>query len=441
MVFLLFTLAAVASDDSSTADDESDDASPIADDDDNDNNDDNNDDDDNDDTLPSRSFYLAAVPMQYLMGDWSIETVFDTTGFAGRIDILSVHNDFFGLPWDEFADDGPLPPAWLAVMEDIKAQVDELGVEVFLSVTALNGDRTTLMDKASDNGGRLEIDEDWIAGCFDFDNSPDAARWRAAYKNYVRWMVDFFEPQYLNNMIEMNLYGAACPDQYASLIALANEVYEQEKDARPALVIFPSFVMSEYWGFDGGQPCAPLAGQPPTDHSCFAAALARDANIQRDRYGLSSYPSYYIQEWGALPDDYFSAITEYTGERVVFAEIGVGSRNVVMPYPTPDSPCTPVLYESEQMHSAFLQALLEEANALDSDLVTWWSLRDFLPPEMPSTCPCGAPGLWCVLYDAIEQVGLLPLWLMWGSMGVLDHNGTPKAAIQTWESWLSRPVE
>lgn len=445
--FLLFAslclCLAVGCDNDSTSDSSADDDASPLDDDDNDDDSPNgdDDDDDDDDTLPSRSFSLAAAPMRYLVGPWSVETVFDTAYFAGEIDLLSMHNDFFGLPWEEFAAGGALPPAWLAAMEDIKAQVETMGVGVFLSVTALDGDRDTLMGKARDDGGELVIDENWAERCFDFDASPDAAKWRTAYKNYVAWMVDFFEPQFLNNMIEMDLYAAACPAQYAALIDLANEVYEQEKTARPDLIIFPSFVMSEYWGFDDGLPCAPLPGQPPTDHSCFAAAVARDADIKRDRYGVSSYPSYYIQTWGSLPADYYSALTEYTGERVVFAEIGVGSRDVIMQYPTPEDACIPVLYESENTHATFLQGLLEEANTLDSDLVTWWSFRDFLPAEMPSTCPCDAPDTWCVLYDAIQEVGLLPLWLMWGSMGILDYDGNAKQAVQTWRSWRERPIE
>ena len=326
-------------------------------------------------------------------------------------------------------------------MNDIKAQVLALGVDVFLSVTPLDGMRQTLMPRARDVGGQLVLDENWVGPCFDFASSPDAAKWRTAYQNYVRWMVDFFQPIYLNNLVEMDLYAMSCPGQYDSLIALANEVYDQEKAARPDLVIFPSFVLSEYWQYDDGAACGPPAGQPPTDHSCFQAAVARDAGVKRDRYGVSSYPSYYLQEWGALPDDYYSALTAATGETVVFAEIGVGSRHVAMPFPNAGDPCTLVLIESDDTHAAFLQYLFEQANALGADLLTWWSLRDYLPPDMPSTCPCDEPGLWCVLYDAAEQGGLLPLWLMWGSMGVLDHDFNPKPALSTWNEWKARAIE
>ncbi len=439
-LLLALTVLGCAGDDDDAADDDAGDDDSG----DDDTADDDTSDDDvaDDDAGPSRSFRLAACPMQYEVGLWSVDTVFDTAGFDGLIDLLSVHNDFFGVPWDEFAANEEPPAAWLAVMTDIKDQVDSLGVGVFLSVTALDGWRTTLADRARDEDGELVLDEQWADACFDFDSSPDAGKWRAAYQNYVRWMVDYFEPEYLTNMIEMNLFGAACPGQYEALIDLANEVYDQEKAAHPNLAIFPSFVASEYWLLDEGEPCGPPTGEPPTDHSCFEAALARDAGIKRDRYGVSSYPAYFAQYWvGGLPDDYYSAFTDYTGERVVFTEIGVGSREVNAPYPTPDDPCLTILTETEETQREFLQFLFTEAQQLDSDLLTWWSLRDYLPAGMPGTCPCNESPAWCVLYDAMADAGMLPLWLMWGSMGIVNHAGAPKASFDVWEEWLARPVQ
>jgi hypothetical protein len=40
-----------------------------------------------------------------------------------------------------------------------------------------------------------------------------------------------------------------------------------------------------------------------------------------------------------------------------------------------------------------------------------------------------------------QEFGLLAAWLMWGSMGVLDYDGLPKAALSTWNLWRARPIE
>ena len=39
------------------------------------------------------------------------------------------------------------------------------------------------------------------------------------------------------------------------------------------------------------------------------------------------------------------------------------------------------------------------------------------------------------------QPGLLPAWLMWGSMGILDYDGAPKLAHELWTEWKARPIE
>jgi len=292
---------------------------------------DDDDDDDDDAGPPPRSFYLSAAPMQYALGEWTVETVFDTSGFDGLVDVLSLHMDgFFGLPWDTFAVGAPPPGPWVAVMEDIRAQARELGAEIFLSITPLDGMR-------------------------------------------------------------------------AALTPLA---YEEEGDA-----------------------------------SCFLEAMARDAPIRRDRFGVSSYPEFYIAYFGSISEDYYTGVGELTGERVVFAEIGAGSHSIVTPYPTLEDPCILLFDWSSDDKIAFMQSLFEDAQALDSDLICWWSLVDYLPLDVLIHCPCDAPGLWCVLYEAVHGIGLLEPWLMWGSMGVLDYELNPKPSLVPWQQWLARPVE
>lgn len=421
------------------------------DDDDNDNNDNNDntvdddtvdddttpadDDDDDNDTGPTRSFYLSAAPMYYEMGEWAVTTVFDMTGFDGLIDLVSVHTDgFFGLPWTEFAAGQQPPEAWVAVMEDIRQQIDDLGAGVFLSLTALDGLRGGLTPLAYEEGGELIIESETQYPCFNFNTSPDAASMRTAYLNYVRWMVDFFEPTYLNNMIEMNMYYNNCPDAYASLIDLINDVYDQEKAINPDLIIFPSFTMQDYWSFGEGGECE--IGDP----TCLYESIERDADIKRDRFGISSYPLFMQWEWETIPDDFYSAVGEVTGEQSVFAEIGWGSQDVILPFPTLEDPCFTLLTSSDADQIAFLDYLFNEAQDMNCDLIVWWSLRDFLPGHVLDNCPCSSPGLWCVLYDAMYDMGMLGAWLMWGAMGVMDYDFNPKPSMEIWQEWLARPV-
>jgi hypothetical protein len=287
---------------------------------------------------------------------------------------------------------------------------------------------------ARDVDGELVVENNPLAGCYDFDNGPNATQQRAAYKAFVRWMVDFFDPQYLSHVIEMNIYDANCPDQYASVLSLANEVYEQEKAVNPDLPIFATFAISFMWGYDTGE-CA------IGDRACLELNLTRIAGLERDRFAISSYPAFLSNESPQIPDDFFDAVHEITGERLVWGETGYGNRDVTIPYPTLDDPCQTILFSSDQEQIDYLNFLLEDANRMGSDLVVWWSFRDFITPEVLSSCPCSAPGLWCVLYEAMYNVGLLPAWLHWGAMGMLDYAVQPKPALATWNDWLARPVE
>jgi len=394
------------------------------------------DDDATDDDLDSRSFYLSAAPYQYEMGDDYIKDRFEVEGFDGRIDLLSVHQDFFGIPWSEFAA-GQTPPAvWIAKMQEIQIMADELGVDVFLSLTPLDSTRETLTPQAVEEGGELVLDEDWYTGCFAFNDAPEADEIRNAYKNYVRWMVDLFDPPFLNIGIEMDMYRMSCPDDFNSLIELLNEVYTQEKALDPERVIFSSWEVEIMYGYYENGPC------PVGDLSCLNESLELYDSLLRDRIGLSHYPLPMIQyEPGGLPEDLYTLIHDLTGETVVFAEIGLNNKPTILPYPTLDDPCVELLTTDDQMQSDFVQTLFTQADEMDSALVCWWSVRDYLPSSVLDHCPCQAPGLWCLLYESVYDYGLLAAWLMWGSMGMIDYEMNPKPALNVWMDWLARPVE
>jgi len=386
-----------------------------------------------DDTQETRSFYLAAAPMQYLEGDYSMDTVFDMTGFAGRVDLVSVQMDFFGIPWDEFAAGTDPPAAWVSTMQGIHDQLQLIGTGAYLSLGLLGGTRDTLAPKATEQDGKLVLVDNWAGHCYDLDTGADAQMWRYAYKAYARWLVDYFNPIFLTNVIEMNLFGYYCPDSYAPVISLANEVYDQEKAINPDLPIFPTLVIDQLYGYNGLGDCE------IGDFSCLDASLATLADIKRDRIGISSYPLHMTYEWTQIPDDYFSLIHDKTGETLAFGETGYASYPVSIPNPDQPTECFQVFDSSDEDQTAYMQFLFDQAQSTGTDLVTWWSLRDYLPADVLTDCPCDAPGLWCTLYDIMAQSGILPAWLGWGSMGVLDHDLNPKASYNFWKSWLERP--
>ena len=383
----------------------------------------------------TRSFYLAAAPMQYDMGVDHIETVFDVAGFEGLADLVSMHQDFFGVPWEAFAAGDEPSAGWADSMRSMKESIDAIGAGVYLSITPLNGRRNSIAPRVRTENGETVTEENWVEGCVDFGAPLQGIELAKAYSAYARWMVDLFEPVFLTNLIEMNIYDIKCPERYDSLIGLANQVYDQEKAIDPELPIFPSFTIGTMWGIETIERCQ------VGDRTCLQQALERNAGVKRDRFGISFYPLFLQWKWTGIPDDFFSAVNEITSERIVWAETGWGNRSVTLPYPAPTDPCMTLLESSDADQIAFLQFLLEDAQRLNSDLISWWSARDSLPDHVLTGCPCSSPGLWCVLYDALADAELLGAWLMWGAMGVLDYEHRPKASHAIWTDWKARTIE
>ena len=114
---------------------------------------------------------------------------------------------------------------------------------------------------------------------------------------------------------------------------------------------------------------------------------------------------------------------------------------MTIPWPELNDPCFKILRSSDKAQSDYMEFVFNNADNLNSDLVVWWSLRDYLPYQVLTSCPCSAPGIWCVLYKGVYESGLLGAWIMWGSMGVLDYNGNEKPSYTIWKSWLDRKFQ
>ena len=71
-----------------------------------------------------------------------------------------------------------------------------------------------------------------------------------------------------------------------------------------------------------------------------------------------------------------------------------------------------------------------------------WSYRDFLPEGFPQTCPCyHEDPEWCILSDVLQPTGLLPAFLLWGQMGMIEHDLDPKSTKVAWDAWRAMPIE
>ena len=397
------------------------------------------------DSGPSRPYYLASAGVQLLITGPDLGLSMTMANLASDVDLIAVHQEFYGVPWQAF-EAGTAPPAqWTAKMQELASGARNAGKGVFLSVNLLNGARDSLAERTVIQNGQFESEDGWAARCYDFATAPDAAAKRAAYLRYVDYMVELFEPKYLNFAIEVNLFFEKCPTAVAGLIGVTNAVYDAVKAKTPNVVAFPSFQIDHLYGYSEDS-CA--AGRPRD--ACFDALYAQIAPMKRDRFGISSYP--YLNSVAGVPDlpaDWFSRGAARAGERPVVAETGWLSTPMVARHATLG--CYTVTTQSQADARDYLDRLLAAAEASKMDLVTWWSNRDLVVTELMAECPCDFDANWCAIVDIFrgpasagpdaQFFGELTL-KAFGAMGIRDYAGNPKGVLfERWrQAQLRTPV-
>jgi len=390
----------------------------------------------------TRPFALASTGAQLVLNDPRGYLLLTQADLGTDVDIISFHNDFYGIPWDEFENGTTLPAPWVEEMDRQAAFAVSAGKPVFLSLQLVAGSgRRYLADKAVYQSGVLSLQSQWSAECYDFAVAPDGTSKRNAYLAYVEWMVRKFDPVHVNIAIEMNLF-MSCNAAWDGLVAVANAAYDRVKAVKPRAVVFPSIQIDLLYGYGGG--CA-----SPGDPACFEANYARLRNLKRDRFAISTYPhliSNFIDPT-ALPADWFTRAASRNNEPMVIAETGWNSTPVRALSP---SGCVTVLDSSETNQLAYFDRLIQEATTNGMDLVTWWSNRDVLPVEVMTDCPCTFDPAWCGVVDLFRATGGSDPTLQYigevllkafGTMGLRDYDGNPKPGLfSRWSEVRAVPV-
>ena len=386
-----------------------------------------------------RSYSLASTGVQAMPGQTLLFQM-GAANLADDVDVVSIHQDFYGLPWDEFETNQSPPAAWEVKMNELAAQTS--GKPVFLSLQLAGGQgRRYLADKAVVTNGNLTTTQNWSVQCYDFASMADGAAKKQAYLRYVDYMVRKFQPRWVNVAIELNLF-MPCGSAWNGMVDVANAAYDTAKAAQPGVIAFPSIQIDSLYG---GSDCP--TGM--TRDQCYDANYAKLAGLKRDRFAISTYP--YLQNdikiVSNLPADWFTRAGDRGGERTVVAETGWISTNAVGSL---NGTCLTALMATDDDQAAYLGRLLDDAQAHNMDLVTWWSNRDLLPAPVMTDCPCSFDATWCAIVNAFRQTGGTDpmqqfygemLLKIWGTMGVRTYDGNPRAAINArWQQARALPI-
>jgi hypothetical protein len=364
---------------------------------------------------------------------------------AADVDVVAIHQEYYGVPWDAFAAAGTPPPVWAGRMSALAASARSAGKQVFLSISPLDGNRSSLAPRVRVVNGVEVTESVWAPHCWDARTAADEATWRDAYVRYVEWMVDLFQPEFLNVGIELNLWDIACPSAWEGMVDLVNAGYDAAKARRPATPVFPSIQIDALYGV------APGSCPPGTDAgTCYETGYAHLAGVKRDRFAVSSYPYLgAVPSLDVLPADWFTRAARRGGEKALIAEAGWLSTALVAQAST--GACFTALTSDEGLAAAYLDRLLTDAQASGMDLVTWISDRDLLIEPLMTDCGCHQSADWCTVRDLFRgppPTGAVDTQLegelrmkAFGAMGLRTYEGVQKPAVyRRWEDARKVPV-
>ena len=385
---------------------------------------------------PGRALSLASAGTQLLVTGPDLGLQLTEANLADDVDVVAVHQEFYGVPWEALLNNTEPPPEWMAKMQTLAQHAHAVSERVFLSISMLNGSRNSLAARTTIEAGQVKSQDNWAANCYDFASAADGAQLREAYLRYVERMVELFAPRYLNLAIEVNLFLEKCPDAAAGVVDVANAAYARAKALDPTLLAFPSFQIDHLYGY-AKDSCPDGMDKD----ACFDRNYAQITGFERDRFALSTYPYLQGQRVQDLPDDWFERGAARGGERALIAETGWLSTDLVAQNGTA---CTTVITSNEQEAADYLTRVLSDAQRVPLELVTWWSNRDLLPAGLMTNCPCDYDATWCSVVDQFRGAAggtLTPgadfigevLLKAFGTMGLRDYEGALKPKLA--EPW------
>jgi hypothetical protein len=92
---------------------------------------------------PTRSYRLASSGSQLVVSGAETGLLLTDADLATDVEVVAVHQEYYGVPWDAFAADAPPPSGWAGRMSRIASSARAAGKQVFLSVSPLDGNRSS----------------------------------------------------------------------------------------------------------------------------------------------------------------------------------------------------------------------------------------------------------------------------------------------------------
>jgi hypothetical protein len=299
--------------------------------------------------------------------------------------VLFQHN----IPWEDFVDSEDCETRKCTDIRNQMTLARQNGLDAIYVVDPLNGlNRREFMG----------LPAGWEAS---FAN-PDV---RVAFTNYTLWLVREFRPRYLGLASEINTYLDAYPDDAQNYISLYHSVYALVKDEAPEIQVFVTFQwedLNNLW-----EPAA--EGRAAYDTNWDQMEIF-EPNL--DVWVISSYPFAAFSSGADIPSDYYTPLLSRTSKPLAVAEGGFTSR------------ANPPFPGDVGSQVDYLNAI---HNQIGGDRLVFWVyllLNDF---NMESYAKA-------VREQGLSEKNVSTLG-MFASVGLREFNGTPKPAMEVWDTF------
>ena len=234
---------------------------------------------------------------------------------AADFDLATIDADSWGVPWDAFIYEQPLPRSWeLKLNATVEAWRGwDRALLLLLPMGDNDSRRSCPSQNATDSPTGLPVlsPVGGCARCFDYNTttSPVAAFFRQGYVNYVLAMAAAFSlnaPSKNAPLVGVafaldanRVLEAGCGEEWLrAYVDFSNQVYASVKQFLPELPVFPAFQLESFYGLRAGQACSAYSGADmaaskpaPALLACFDANYEALAGMQRDVFAFTASPS------------------------------------------------------------------------------------------------------------------------------------------------------
>lgn len=343
-------------------------------------------------TEPNRSFYMAVTPWP---SDFTQVAVNDAYNFINQhCDMVSHHFDE-GIPYEEAFKSLPWPQQ---LQNDVNFRKTKTsGKTVFLSVAPLNFSRhekaeyysnpDAISDSVKNYWKQLSINDSKVI---------------AAYVNYISYLINQLQPQFVNYGVESNSIQWN-NDQFQLYKDFLSKVFVQLKAKYPQLPFFISFRVNE-------EPLALSFASlllPYTDYISLSAYPYTSASTTADG---NTDPK-------KFPSNYFTRFLNLAPSKPWgFAETGYIAQDLNIASFSLNKHGTP------EWQKDYLELICQLCNSRKAKFLVWFCSAD---------------------YDAgnnrLKSLGLYSdLFALWQDIGLKDDNNAERPAYQSWLQWMNK---